>query len=77
MFRQVAAGTGSRFVFLSYGAGRRGDRRESDITSTDYRSWRSTTWWSGWWAEELAALSGGEPAPQPTSSPSPPTPPDQ
>ena len=77
VFRQVAAGTGSRFVFLSYGAGGAATGASSDITSTDYEELSLDDLVVRLVAEELAALSGGEPAPQPTSSPSPSTPPDQ
>ena len=77
VFRQVAAGTGSRFVFLSYGAGGAATGEGSDITTTDYEELSLDDLVVRLVAEELAALNGQEPVvpTRPTTAPS--TPPDQ
>jgi hypothetical protein len=77
VFRQVAAGTGSRFVFLSYGAAGAATGASSDIASTDYEELSLDDLVVRLVAEELAALGGTEVQPEPSPSPSPSTPPDQ
>ena len=72
VFRQLAAGTGSRFVFLSYGAAGAATGASSDITSTDYEEMSLDDLVVRMVAEELAALSGEQVAPlpqQPTPTP--------
>ncbi len=76
VFRQVAAATGSRFVFLSYGAAGAATGANSDIASTDYEELSLDELVVRLVAEELAALTGSEVPVPPTSSP-PTTPPDQ
>ena len=77
VFRQVAAGTGSRFVFLSYGAGGAATGDSSDITATDYEEMSLDDLVVRLVAEELAALNGEVPTAPTTPTTSPSTPPDQ
>jgi hypothetical protein len=73
VFRQIAAGTGSRFVFLSYGAGGAAVGANSDISGTDYEELSLDDLVVRLVSEELAAVTG-QPAPAPTPTPSPSTP---
>lgn len=75
VFRQLAAATGSRFVFLSYGAGGAATGANTDITSTDYEEMALDDLVVRMVAEELAALDGEQVAPLPQQPPT--TPPDQ
>lgn len=75
VFRQLAAATGSRFVFLSYGAGGAATGASTDITSTDYEEMALDDLVVRMVAEELAALAGEQVAPLPQQPPT--TPPDQ
>lgn len=72
VFRQLAAATGSRFVFLSYGAAGAATGAGSDITSTDYEEMSLHDLVVRMVAEELAALDGEQvapPPPQPAPTP--------
>lgn len=58
VFRQLAQGTGARFVFLSYGAGGAATGEHTDITATDYEELALDDLVVRLIAEELAALTG-------------------
>lgn len=58
VFRQIAAATGARFVFLSYGAQGAATGAATDIDSTDYEELPLDALVVRLIAEELAALSG-------------------
>ena len=60
VFRQIAAATGARFVFLSYGALGAATGSATDIDSTDYEELPLDALVVRLIAEELAALSGTE-----------------
>ncbi len=78
VFRQLAAATGSRFVFLSYGAQGAATGANSDITVTDYEEMSLDDLVVRLVSEEVGALTGtGAVLPPATPSPSPSTPPGQ
>ncbi len=80
VFRQLAAATGSRFVFLSYGAAGAATGANSDITATDYEELSLDDLIVRLVAEEVADLDGpggSTPAPPPSPTTSPSTPPGQ
>ncbi len=78
VFRQVAAATGARFVFLSYGTGGAATGAQTDIDRTDYEELSLDDLVVRLVAEELAALGGTDVVvPGPTPSPAPSTPADQ
>ena len=58
VFREIAAATGARFVFLSYGAQGAATGVSTDISSTDYEELPLDALVVRLIAEELAALSG-------------------
>jgi von Willebrand factor type A domain-containing protein len=58
VFREIAAATGARFVFLSYGAQGAATGDATDITSTDYEELPLDALVVRLVAEEVAALSG-------------------
>ena len=58
VFRQIAAATGARFVFLSYGAQGAATGDATDISSTDYEELPLDALVVRLIAEELAALTG-------------------
>lgn len=78
VFRQLAATTGAKFVFLSYGAGGAATGEHTDITATDYEELSLDALVVRLVSEELAHRSGTPapppppPSPQPTESPNPP-----
>ncbi|MEO7399008.1 MAG: VWA domain-containing protein [Ilumatobacteraceae bacterium] len=78
VFRQIAQATGSRFVFLSYGAGGAATGSSTDIESTDYEELALDDLIVRFVSEELAALTGTEPVETtpPTDATTPPTNPD-
>lgn len=59
VFRQLAQATGSRFVFLSYGAGGAATGSSTDIATTDYEELALDDLVVRLVAEELDALTGG------------------
>jgi hypothetical protein len=74
VFRQLAQGTGARFVFLSYGAGGAATGERTDIASTDYEELSLDDLVVRLIAEDLAALTGStsiipDPTPPPTTNP--------
>ncbi len=74
-FRQIAQGTGGRFVFLTYGAGGTATGSSTDIASTDYEELSLDDLVVRLVGEELAALTGTPfvaPAPDPVPSTDPP-----
>ncbi len=75
VFRQLAQGTGGRFVFLTYGAGGAAATGENtDIGTTDYEELALDDLVVRLIAEELAVLSGDDssvPPPTPTSTTTP------
>lgn len=74
VFRQVAAVTGARFVFLSYGAGGAATGGNTDIASTDYEELPLDALVVRLVTEELTALTGTAPTPDPEpTDPTPPT----
>lgn len=60
VFRQIAQGTGSRFVFLTYGAGGAATGEHTDIGSSDYEELALDDLVVRLIAEELAALTGND-----------------
>ena len=78
VFRQLAAATGARFVFLASGAGGAATGPSTDIDSTDYEELALDDLIVRLVSEELAALTGVEPADTTTSTDqtTPPTNPD-
>lgn len=71
VFRQIAQGTGGRFVFLTYGAGGAATGESTDINSTDYEELALDDLIVRLVAEELAGLTGDDttvPPPTPTTS---------
>lgn len=74
VFRELAQATGSRFVFLTYGAGGAATGGSSDITRTDYEELALDQLVVRLIAEELAALTGDTvEVPPPTTNPTIPT----
>jgi hypothetical protein len=75
VFRQLAQGTGGRFVFLTYGAnGAAATGESTDIGTTDYEELALDDLVVRLIAEELAALTGDDstvPPPTPTSTTTP------
>ena len=69
VFRQIAAATGARFVFLSYGAQGAATGNATDIDSTDYEELPLDALVVRLIAEELAALSGTQVELPPTTVP--------
>jgi hypothetical protein len=69
VFRQIAAATGARFVFLSYGAQGAATGAATDINSTDYEELPLDALVVRLIAEELAALSGTHVAVPPVTVP--------
>lgn len=69
VFRQIAAATGARFVFLSYGAQGAATGDATDIASTDYEELPLDALVVRLIAEELAALSGTQVELPPVSVP--------
>jgi len=57
-FREIAQGTGGRFVFLAYGAGGTATGEHTDIASTDYEELSLDQLVVRLVGEELAALTG-------------------
>jgi hypothetical protein len=72
VFRQIAAATGARFVFLAGGPGGAEIGEHTDITSTDYEELPLDALVVRLITEELAALTG-TPPPLPPPSTTPPT----
>ena len=68
-FREIAAGTGARFVFLSYGALGAATGESTDIAATDYEELPLDALVVRLIAEELAALSGTQVEVPPTTLP--------
>ena len=68
-FREIAAGTGARFVFLSYGALGAATGGSTDIAATDYEELPLDALVVRLIAEELAALSGTTVEVPPTTAP--------
>ena len=68
-FREIAAGTGARFVFLSYGALGAATGESTDIAATDYEELPLDALVVRLIAEELAALSGTPVEVPPTTLP--------
>jgi hypothetical protein len=79
VFRQLAAATGARFVFLAGGADGNATGANTDITSTDYEELPLDALVVRLVTEELAALTGTapEPPPPPPSTVPPTNPPGQ
>ena len=73
VFRQLAQGTGGRFVFLTYGAGGAATGSSTDIDRPDYEELALDDLIVRLVTEELAALTGDTPPPvqvvQPTNPP--------
>jgi len=67
-FREIAEGTGGRFVFLAYGAGGTATGEHTDIASTDYEELSLDQLVVRLVGEELAALTGDTFSPPPTTS---------
>ena len=77
-FREIAQGTGGRFVFLTYGAAGSATGPSTDIASTDYEDLSLDELVVRLVGEELAALTGEVfTAPTPTSTVPPTDPPGQ
>lgn len=68
-FREIAAATGARFVFLSYGALGAATGESTDIAATDYEDLPLDALVVRLIAEELAALSGTQVEVPPTTLP--------
>ena len=68
-FREIAAATGARFVFLSYGALGAATGESTDIAATDYEELPLDALVVRLIAEELAALSGTQVTVPPTTLP--------
>ena len=68
VFRQLAQATGSRFVFLTYGAGGAATGGSSDIDRTDYEELALDQLVVRLITEELEALTGGTVAGPPTTT---------
>ncbi len=77
VFRQIALGTGARFVFLSYGAAGAATGASTDIDVTDYEVMSLDALVVRFVAEELAAATGTEVPIPPPVEPPPTTPPGQ
>lgn len=73
VFRQLAQGTGARFVFLSYGAGGAATGGSTDIDSTDYEELALDDLVVRLVAEEIAALTGDATVVPPVTAPPVPT----
>ncbi len=73
VFRQIAAATGARFVFLAGGANGAEIGEHTDITSTDYEELPLDGLVVRLITEELAALTGTTPPPPPPPPTVPPT----
>ena len=69
VFREIAAATGARFVFLSYGAQGAATGGSTDISSTDYEELPLDALVVRLIAEEVAALSGTPAELPPVTSP--------
>jgi hypothetical protein len=69
VFRQIAAATGARFVFMSYGAQGAATGNATDISSTDYEELPLDALVVRLIAEELAALSGTQAEIPPITTP--------
>ncbi len=69
VFRQIAAATGARFVFLSYGAQGAATGDATDIASTDYEELPLDALVVRLIAEELAALTGTQANVPPATAP--------
>jgi hypothetical protein len=67
-FREIAQGTGGRFVFLAYGAAGTATGEHTDIASTDYEELSLDQLVVRLVGEELAALTGEAFTPPPTPS---------
>lgn len=73
VFRQLAQGTGARFVFLTYGAGGAATGGSTDIATTDYEELALDDLVVRLVAEELAALTGDGSVVPPVTVPPPAT----